>query len=113
MNNTNPLPRLSGHITDLHVDPFTLWIKLDKKSRAYVKKEFDNDHETGTIRLSSPEWARMLRYLSTGQSAVKFDLVDFIPGEAAPLKVEDVVGRDGDRLYWTVSGEVEICPDVN
>ena len=113
MSTSNPLPKLSGHITHLHIDTFTLWVEVDMKSKAYVKKRFAGDNGTGTIQLCPSEWAQMLRYLSTGQSAVDFDLVDVLHEKAAPLKMKNVVGRDAGRPYWTVSGEVEICPEFS
>ena len=43
---------------------------------------------------------------------VNFYLPKLKPQGAAPLVLENVVGRDAERPYWTVSGEVEICREI-
>ena len=110
MTTPKPLPRLTGHISQLQVESFTLQINLYSDSRRAVRDKLGIDRETGAVRLSPLQWARMLRYLSTGQSVVDFYVSEFIPEKGAPLKLVDVIGRDGDKAYWTVSGEVRICP---
>ena len=111
MSTPNPSIRLSGQIVELHVQSSTLRIKLFEGSRLYVKKELERDDDIGTVSLSARRWAQMLRYLSTGQSMVTFSLSRFNRQGVAPLLLENVFGRDADRPYWTVSGEVAICPD--
>ena len=110
---SDPSPRLFGHIIELQVQSFTLRIKLLGGSRAYVKEHLETEHEIGIVSLSAPDWTRMLRYLSTGENFVTFEMSPSNRPGAAPLELENVVGKDGNRPYWTVSGEVDICPKVS